>query len=72
MSTQRLLAILIFLQQAIHYEYTEVVSDTKYECRQNNIYNIELHVENRHETEYDNPADTHRKEGKECQFQTAI
>ena len=62
----------IFLQQAIHDKETVVVSQSENECRQNDIYNIELQSGDSHNPQYPDKCNHHGNKRYQGKFYSAI
>ena len=72
MRVQQLLAGLVFIQQTFHDEDAEIVSHTENECGEDNVHDIELNPEHPHYSGDYQPADRHRQEAEQCQFQPSV
>lgn len=62
----------IFLQQPVHDEQTVVVSQAEYQCRYNDVDDVELYARHGHDAQYPEPADEHGNEGDQGKFYSPV
>ena len=62
----------IFMEKPVHDENTEIIPHTENERGQDDIHYIELNTKHFHDSRDDNPADRHRQETEQCQFEPAV
>ena len=59
--------VLVFVKRALRHEDGIVVALTKDEGAQDDVDDIELNAQQRHDTQDPQPTDGHRQEGQQCQ-----
>ena len=59
--------VLVFVKRALRHEDGIVVTLTKDEGAQDDVDDIELNAQQRHDTQDPQPTDSHRQEGQQCQ-----
>lgn len=60
------------LCEPVHDEDTEVVANTKDERREDDVDDIKLNPEQPHQPQYDDPANRHRQETHQGEFDASV
>ena len=68
---QQFLPVCVFIDQSVGHENRVVIALTEDKGGQNHVDDIELHVEQIHDAQNPDPAQCHRQEGQQAQFETA-
>ena len=72
MRVQYFLACTVLVLQSVHNENTEIITDTEYKGRQDDIDDIELNPQDSHQPEDNHPTDQHREKTHQRKFDTSV